>query len=158
MRDFALDWCKNHVPKSFLDWDVKRSANVVDSWWLMLDHMFRCSYKNIIIRVESWIPSTCITFTNFFLYVHYSILLLGSTLTLQHTCMCQSGLQDNNYVVVYVALHIYYFVIVSPRHQSIIDCIRGMCALQKPTGCFNHRVVTLVAVSWRTMVMFGSTD
>ena len=35
--------------------------------------------------------------------------------------------------------------------------------LQKLSGCFNHRVVTLVAVSWRTVtvvmkVYFGSTD
>ena len=34
--------------------------------------------------------------------------------------------------------------------------------LQRPSGCFNHRVVTLVAVSWRTVtavmkVYFGSS-
>ena len=32
----ALNWCKNHVPKSFLDWDIKRSANVIDIWPLTL--------------------------------------------------------------------------------------------------------------------------
>ena len=34
--------------------------------------------------------------------------------------------------------------------------------LQKQSGCFNHRAVTQVAVSWRTVVIgkvyFGSTD
>ena len=29
------------------------------------------------------------------------------------------------------------------------------CTLQKQSGCFNHRVVTQVAVSWRTVVMKG---
>ena len=62
---------------------INQSANVVDSWRLTLDHMFRCSYKNKH-HYQGRVLVCQIFFSSCWVVLSHSM---------QHTCMCQSGLK-----------------------------------------------------------------
>ena len=59
----------------------------------------------------------------------------------------------------------YHQLVVALRNTADYSLAEELCkkyskrlligTLQKQSGCFNHRVVTQVAVSWRTVVMKG---